>query len=289
MNAFMLDRESLRKDRVQLHHAIKPLASVSALLREVVSDFSHTALQWDDQFGFETQEIASSQASQPFSIALDPTSLTLSLVVDRQQLSSFSLGDRSLSEAYDWLRTVLTELGISAEIVTKLTYFPSDSGEELARGGTFTSQKLTSNLTDYYAIASNLLQDIVRQESHASPMHIWAHHFDIATLISYPSEKEAQNNSSESGEGKSIGVGLSPGDSGYDEPYWYVTPYPYPVDKTNLPELAGNGFWHTEEWVGAVLTASQFGEPKSSSEEIRAFLDSAIVACKQLLDLSDLG
>jgi len=79
-------------------------------------------------------------------------------------------------------------------------------------------------------------------------------------------------------------VGLSPDDSSYDEPYWYVTPYPYPEDKTNLPELAANGFWHTEEWVGAVLTASQFGEPKTSSEEIRAFIDSAIAACKKLLN-----
>jgi hypothetical protein len=273
-----IDRESIQKDKVQLHYAVKLLALVSALLRKSAPDYSHTALQWDDKLGFTTQTIATSGVLQPFRIAVDPILLNLSLLVDDQYLKSFSLGDRSLSEAYDWLRTVLTELGIPVETLAKLTYVPSDEGDELARGETFTSQKLTSNLTDYYAISSKVLQDIVRQEPNASPVRLWAHHFDIATLISYPSEQN------ESGEGKSIGVGLSPSDSSYDEPYWYVTPYPYPEDKTNLPELAGNGFWHTEEWVGAVLTASQFGEPKSSSEEIRVFIDSAIAACKKLLN-----
>lgn len=278
MSEFTIDRELLQKDRVQLHHAIKPLATVLSLLREVVPDFSHTTLQWDDELGFTTQMIATSHTSQPFSIALDPASLALSLVVDREKQESFELSDRFLSEAYDWLKKVLNELGIPTEILVPLTYFLKDSDGDLTNGGTFTSQKLTSNLPDYYAIASKLLQDISLQEPDASPVRIWAHHFDMATLISFPNE-----NDSESGEGKSIGVGLSPGDSGYDEPYLYVTPYPYPENKTNLPELAGNGFWHTEEWVGAILTASQFGEPKSSSEEIRAFLDSAIAACKKIL------
>jgi hypothetical protein len=283
-STILIDRELLQKDKVQLHYAVKLLALVSALLRKSAPDFSHTALQWDDKLGFTTQTIATSGVLQPFRIAVDPILLNLSLLVDDQYLKSFSLGDRSLSEAYDWLRKVLIELGIPTETLAKLTYLPSDSGEDLARGGTFTSQKLTSNLTDYYAIASKLLQDIVSQEPDASPVHIWAHHFDIATLISFPIENEAKEDGSESEEGKSIGVGLSPGDSSYDEPYWYVTPYPYPEDKTNLPELAANGFWHTEEWVGAILTASQFGEPKTSGEEIRAFLDSAIAACKKLLN-----
>ncbi|PZU97751.1 MAG: hypothetical protein DCE90_06640 [Pseudanabaena sp.] len=283
MSEFTIDRESLQKDRIQLHYAIKPLASVSALLREVVPDFSHTALQWDDELGFVTQSLTSSHLSQPFSIALNPNSLALSLVVDRKKQESFELRDRYLSEAYDWLRKVLNELGIPAEILAPLTYFPVNSTGEISGGGRFTSQKLTSNLPDYYAIASKLLQDISLQEPEASPVHIWAHHFDIATLISFASDQESQTDGSKSGEGKSIGVGLSPGDHNYDQPYWYVTSYPYPEDKTNLPKLAGSGFWHTDEWVGAVLTTSQFGEPKSSSAEIRAFLDSAIAACKKIL------
>ena len=41
-----------------------------------------------------------------------------------------------------------------------------------------------------------------------------------------------------------IGVGLSPGDTYYAEPYWYVSPYPYP-GLEDLPVLDGSGFWHT--------------------------------------------
>lgn len=61
---------------------------------------------------------------------------------------------------------------------------------------------------------------------------------------------------------RSVGVGLSPGDSGYPEPYVYVTPWPYPTGE--LPALPW-GHWHTEGWTGAVLRGSALvQEPESS-------------------------
>ena len=51
---------------------------------------------------------------------------------------------------------------------------------------------------------------------------------------------------------KSIGVGLSPGDETYPEPYYYVTPWPYPEREKPLPDLPA-GEWHTVGWTGAVL------------------------------------
>ncbi len=76
---------------------------------------------------------------------------------------------------------------------------------------------------------------------------------------------------------------MSPGDGSYDEPYWYVTPWPYPAP-ANLTELTGGGIWHTEGWVGALLTASQLSQDEKQPEKLAAFLDSAISASRVLLE-----
>lgn len=268
--SFILDLLQLAEARIQLHYAIQPLAAISNAL----ADSGNKGLFWDDQLGFITREINSIKS---YRLALDPIALTLNFLTDRDQvISAFALNNCSLTEAYVWMKAIVNGLGGEGDLITPISYPPNDFPDsDLARGKTFQLKHLTSDLTEYYAIADQLLQDIVQKESMASNVRIWPHHFDIATLISIPDEINGQE--------KSVGVGLSPGDDGYNEPYWYVTPYPYPEDRSNLPTLYGDGFWHTEHWVGAVLTASQFGEPKASIEQVNAFLKSAIAFCKQQL------
>ncbi|HEY9621236.1 MAG TPA: hypothetical protein V6C78_12745 [Crinalium sp.] len=91
----------------------------------------------------------------------------------------------------------------------------------------------------------------------------------MATLITLPN--------TQSDESKTVGVGLSPGDQSYSEPYWYVSPYPYP-ELSSLPVL-DIGFWHTDHWVGAVLTASQVEDEQNLS----AFLTAAVERSWELL------
>jgi hypothetical protein len=271
---YTFNSSELAQARIQLHYAIQPLAATAAALCEKKEDSSHLALYWDDNLGFKTQVITSIQSCR---IVLDPITLTLEIVGDLNQvISIFALSDRTLSEGFDWIKTVIKGLGGAAELITSISYPPDDFPDsDLARSATFNRQSPTSSLADYYASANQVLQALTQSEPLASPVRIWPHHFDIATLISIPSEIN--------GEEKTIGVGLSPGDSSYDEPYWYVTPYPYPENRENLPILDGNGFWHTSGWVGAVLIASQFGEPNASIDQIKTFVNSAIAACKDLL------
>jgi hypothetical protein len=109
-------------------------------------------------------------------------------------------------------------------------------------------------LADWYALAARVLAPL------QPPLRTWPHHFDMAKLL-------------ELGGGRTIGAGLSPGDGSYDEPYFYVTPYPYPESRTG-PTLP-LGHWHVEGWFGAVLTGAD--EPHA-----RAFVDAAISACRSL-------
>jgi hypothetical protein len=263
------DRQQLAEARIQLHYAIQPLAAISNAL----ADSSNKGLFWDYGRGFTTRAITPIKS---YRLALEPISLTLEFLTDRDQvISAFTLSDRTLLEAFDWMKAIVSGLGGEANLIIPISYPPNDFPDsELARGKTFQLLNLTSNLAAYYANADHILQDIVQQEPMASNVRIWPHHFDIATLISIPASN---------GEEQFIGVGLSSGDRSYDEPYWYVTPYPYPEDCSNLPALNGDGIWHTEHWVGAVLTASQFGEPQASVDQVKTFLNSAIAACRKLL------
>ncbi|NUN67185.1 hypothetical protein HCU40_21155 (plasmid) [Pseudanabaena biceps] len=268
---FILDLQQLAAARIQFHYAIQPLAAISNAL----ADSSNKGLFWDDQLGFITRAITSIKS---YRVALDPITLTLEFVTDRDQvISVFALSDRTLTEAFDWMKAIVNGLGGASDFITPISYPPNDFPDsDLARDATFQLLNLTSDLAEYYASADRILQNIVQQEPMASDVRIWPHHFDIATLISIPDEINGQE--------KSVGIGLSPGDGSYNEPYWYVTPYPYPEDRSNLPILDGDGIWHTEGWVGAILTASQFGEPKASIDQVNAFLKSAIAACKKLLN-----
>ena len=109
----------------------------------------------------------------------------------------------------------------------------------VARGGKFTGWRSPAfaELERWYAAADRLLREVRRKQSHrpgnASPVRCWPHHFDLATLIELPPGASAVS--------ATIGVGLSPGDGSYEEPYFYVTPWPYPANRERHPvaRLAG--------------------------------------------------
>ena len=59
--------------------------------------------------------------------------------------------------------------------------------------------------------------------------------------------------------------------------------YPSPPADAVTAPLAGDGEWHTHEWVGAVLPGSRVRPAQSGESQIAEFMDSAIAACRQLL------
>ena len=80
----------------------------------------------------------------------------------------------------------------------------------------------------------------------APTVRCWPHHFDLATLFAL----EAGDPET----ARSVGVGLSPGDGSYAEPYFYCTPWPAPE---NLPEPPGPLHWHTQGFTSLVCPASR--------------------------------
>jgi len=130
----------------------------------------------------------------------------------------------------------------------------------------------------YFGNANAVLKALAANLEGASDVKCWPHHFDIATLITLTDTGDPETSSS-------IGVGLSPGDESYQEPYFYITPWPYPdLNVIRLPKLSV-GHWHTEGFVAAILTGTTLLQGGSSDNQINAvskFLEEGLDQARKL-------
>ncbi len=273
-----IESQKLTESRLQMHYAIQFIAATGAALAEPLPDYSHTSLQWNPELEIFVGTLI--RATEPFQVGLEPVSLT-SIILDKQgdTIATFPLHQQTMVKVLRWHKQEITKLGVDATNIEFLNY-PADDFLDYAvtHGAAFDANREQlgrQELANYYGNTHQILQEIVTATEENSAIHIWSHHFDIATLITFPGTKNGQL--------MTIGIGMSPGDNSYNEPYWYVSPYPYP-DTANLPELKGGGFWHIPYWVGAVLTASQLsGEGDMLHKQITDFLNSALFISKDLL------
>jgi hypothetical protein len=246
-----MDPHALADARLQLHWAAQVVAGVGRTLNVPRADDSHTSFTWSDAHQALLQE-----PIDGITCGLRLHDLTI-IVIDAT-LRELPLRGRTLDEGFTFLesqfrkRLMRPDVDLPDHAVARGARFDADAGhlEELGR---------------YYGDAAPVLDEIARSNPKAGPVRCWPHHFDIATLITLSEHGD---------EAHTVGVGLSPGDSGSPEPYYYVTPWPYP-DASRLGELS-IGRWNTVGWTGAVLSASVFAEVEQQEELVRAFLREAM-------------
>jgi hypothetical protein len=256
--------------RVELHWAAQVVAASAAALLAPEDDDSHTAMLWQPE-----RESLASQDMGGRTLYLRLRDATLQLVSEDIFVEGeFALGGRTLDEAMAWARGALS-------IPTPLARPSHDMPAHAVGDGGLFSLGLDAamiELASWYDNAHAALSEYAEKLS-ASSVRCWPHHFDIATLLVVEPNLDSE-------QAKSIGVGMTPGDSSYQEPYFYVTPWPYPNDATALPELPEGGVWHTTGWVGAVLTGTALTSARDAdaqSQHVRAFLSGAGKACRSLL------
>ena len=252
--------------RVMLHHAAQLLALAGASYLEPQADDSHTSMSWLDPLAaFAAQPIV---ASTTFRFALGVHELTLMLVDDSsgEVRARFQLPGHTRDEALEWMRGEARRRGLEGERLRSQLHFtiaphPTDAGAPFEKATDGTLDELAS----WYGNASLVLENKRRSTGGAGPVRCWPHHFDIATLVRLP----------QGGKPATIGIGLSPGDDSYEEPYFYVSPYPAP---TARPRSLSAGAWHTTGWWGAVLVGSEIVKQRSVAAQAslaNSFIDEA--------------
>jgi hypothetical protein len=261
----------LTQERIQLHWAAQLVSAPGTSLLPAEADYAHTNLGWDSELGVLVGRNAGAQSLQA---ALVFEGLELLVLDGGRERSSMRLAGHTLQQALAWLGEEIA--GDESAISLPVHEMPSHA---VGDGGVFSDAgtQARTELAAWFANAFASIREAVANEPAASPVRCWPHHFDVASLMTLDSAVGAE-------EARSIGVGFSPGDGSYDQPYFYVTPWPYP-DTEALPPLAVGAHWHRTGWTGAVLTAERlisvpFAEQQRTAREA---LDRAVAACNEVL------
>jgi hypothetical protein len=265
------DPTTLVDARLQLHHALQVIVSVGISYLKPLPDDSHTNLEWLPEFAaLGTNWVESGERLR---FGLRPAELSLIALNDRGVTSELALDGRTVNDAVEWLRAALVVAGYDGSRLTTKKHYEIPA-HAVASGAAFKREvpEKFAELGRSYADAHALATYIVETRTGASPVRCWPHHFDLATLITLPELP---------GRGpRTVGMGLSPGDASYAEPYFYVGPYPHPKPD-RLKPLDSLGKWHTQGFVAAVLPASelaQFQTAESQRDAVVSFANEAVDA-----------
>jgi hypothetical protein len=264
-----VDLSRLREARLQAHHAVQWLARAARAFVPPQPDDRHTNLGWDDALdGFSTHPLKGD-----LSLRLSMTHLTLVLTGASAAPQSFALDGRTNADARHWLGERLGAHRLDpARLDAKLPYEIADHA--VAHGAAYDTAGFADALCDLAAWFADANRSLGRTRDQMSarglapsPVRTWPHHFDMATLTLLEAGHAEHV--------RSINAGFSLGDEHYAEPYFYVSPYPYP-DLRKLPPLAAPGHWHTSGFTAAIATATRILAAADREAASEAFLDAAV-------------
>ena len=208
-------------------------------------------------------------------VSLTPAEGIVTVRTDGSEVT-LSLAGKTLDDAKEWLAEQLAQFhGGAPELAWpefEIPPHPVGSGTPF---GVPAAEH--AELMRWYHDSDLVLSHVAAATYGASGVRVWPHHFDIASLISVDGESGE--------EARSIGLGMSPGDTSYADPYFYVNVWPYP-NPERLPAL-DLGTWHTEGWTGAVFLADEIVGADRQAERVQSFIERAIAAGHRALASKD--
>jgi hypothetical protein len=258
----VLDRDRQRAARLDAHYAVQWLARAARACIPPQPDHSHTNLGWDDALGgFVTHALSDGSR-----LALKLAELTLVAVVGPGKDQALALDGRRDADARRWLGEVMSQKGLDAAALDAPS--PYEMPAHAIAGGVAYRRDgdALRALVAWYSDASLALGEarirLLARAINAPEVRCWPHHFDLDTLVTF------------AGGERTMGLGFSPGDEYYDEPYFYVGLHPAP-DVATLPRLPAIAHWHSHDFTGAVAPASKIVAARDPRAEIEAYLAAA--------------
>lgn len=259
------------------HKAVQLVTKAARANLAPASDDSHSNLGWDRERGaFVSQPMAGKHGTHFVGFAVSDFELTI--VRDGQEIATRRLVGDTDADAADWLDAQLVNTGLEPTASTTLPY---DLPASVERIGTYTFDGVAEELgvlASWYMLADRVLSDFAAKNGELnpgpSPVRCWPHHFDIATYVGL------EKGDFETARG--IGIGMSPGDESYGEPYFYINPWPQ-LGPDGLPSLPAPGHWHRDGFVGAIATATEVFSLSDISKELPLFIDAAFVIGRKAL------
>jgi hypothetical protein len=274
-----IDPKALVEARLQAHHAVQWVTRAARANLPAMPDDSHSNLGWEPRLrGLVSHDLIASDGSM-YRCGLRIDAITLFVAKDWEMTSELRLDGRVDGDAASWIDNILTDLGLDRAGGVALPY--DIPAHPVAAGGRYSGaadRPAFAELARWFEAADDILDEVKSRltdiGSASGAVRCWPHHFDIATLLSLgrgDPERAA-----------AIGIGMSPGDAYYPQPYFYISPWPAPpVD--GLPRLPVPGHWHTLGFVAAVATGEELLSMPEPRAGMRRFIDAAIAIARGLL------
>lgn len=244
--------KSLTTARKYGHAAIQWVSKAARANLASKEDDSHSSLYWDAANGVLAGLSLDRGNRHRFAFCFRDASMLW--MKEDEILNSFSIQDASDADIGLWVDSQLELAGLHGTAKADMPYeletidcfeFDDDVSPNIRILGTHFAQAQDA-LTDLIASVGEELS-----LAETPVVRCWPHHFDIATLFAFAN-------------GTSIGVGFSPGDQTYNEPYYYCSPWPYP-DAGTLPDAPGPFHWHTDGFTSLVATSGTLPEKEQLS------------------------
>jgi hypothetical protein len=102
----------------------------------------------------------------------------------------------------------------------------------------------------------------------AGQVQLWPHHFDLAVewfgtrMVEYQEGDEVRQYPSQ------LNLGLSSGDSGHPEPYFYSNPWPFESDQLVNKSLPAGARWFTAGWEGTIFPYAELVGDNNAAERL---------------------
>lgn len=271
--------KNLAAARAVAHRAVQLVTRAARANLDPVPDDSHSNLGWDSGEGgtFLSQPMPLDGVIWHATVSFDP--FRLALMSDGSTKTSVALDGLAADDAAGWLDAQLADVGFKQAADVALPY---DLPPEVARARVFDLSsglgEAMATLSSWFGFADSVLRAFAAAHDSLtpgpSPVRCWPHHFDIATYVAL------ESGDAETARG--IGIGMSPGDESYDQPYFYVNPWPH-LAADDLPALPAPGHWHTQGFVGAIATAEEILSLDAIADQFPIFITGAFALGREKL------
>lgn len=237
---------SLGPARISAHRAVQLLSRVALSNLAPEPDYSHDNLGWwEESATLVTHPIPTKAGSFVFGLVIP--NLEIVTANDGVVSKRFELNGASNEDAEAWLDRQLGSLGLHRASNVDLPY---ELPPEINRVDNFVANRVDlAVLASWLGLGHRVLSTLIDQIDDAlsvNPVRCWPHHFDLGTFVTF----EAGDTGSATG----VGLGLSPGDDYYAQPYFYIRLDPPPESKCTVPPP---GHWHDDGFRGMVATADE--------------------------------
>lgn len=272
-----VDLELFQKLKNQVHHLILAVSSVGRTFMEPSNENERTALIWiPGLWRMAGQWIP---ANRKFRSSVNFKEGKILLVDERvNTLAEFNPSEKNHNELFIWMEQHIISLELSSahlkwDLPFKTPDYPTFKGARFQ----YFADEFWEGFGGYFHNAFFYFTHYKEQHKNVGDIVIQSEQLTITMDHTFRKTDEKETDTF-------FTLGFSPGDSIFGEPYFFLTSQPF-IAETKLRKLKTQGFWYTDEWVGAVYFAKNLWSSNEQMATLSYFFEDAIKKVKSpLLD-----